>query len=383
MIKRDAEAELIALSRQFRAVAVTGPRQSGKTTLVRKVFDQKPYVSLENPDTRRYAQEDPRGFLGDFPEGAILDEIQRAPAIFSYLQQILDEASNPGLFILTGSNNFLLQENISQSLAGRVGYLFLLPLSLNEIKQLEMQSNQLLIKGGYPYLFNKEVSIGKFYANYISTYVERDLRLLKNITNLYAFERFLHLCAGRVGQLLNMNNLATEVGVDVKTIASWIGVLETSFVAFRLQPYYKNYNKRIVKTPKFYFYDTGLATSLLGISEPEELALSPFRGGLFENLVVVEFLKHHFNNGINNKLWFWRNNTGNEIDLLVDNGLKQIPIEIKSGKTISEDFFKGLKYWEKLTGEKEAYLVYDGTEKQSRSDGITVLPLNGIAKFQL
>jgi len=383
MIKRDAEAELIALSRQFRAVAVTGPRQSGKTTLVRKVFDQKPYISLENPDTRKYAQEDPRGFLGDFPEGAILDEIQRAPAIFSYLQQILDEASNPGLFILTGSNNFLLQENISQSLAGRVGYLFLLPLSLNEIKQLEMQSNQLLIKGGYPYLFNQEASIGKFYANYISTYVERDLRLLKNITNLYAFERFLHLCAGRVGQLLNMNNLATEVGVDVKTIASWIGVLETSFVAFRLQPYYKNYNKRIVKTPKFYFYDTGLATSLLGISEPEELALSPFRGGLFENLVVVEFLKHHFNNGINNKLWFWRNNTGNEIDLLVDNGLKQIPIEIKSGKTISEDFFRGLKYWEKLTGEKEAYLVYDGTEKQSRSDGITVLPLTGIAKFQL
>ena len=381
MIKRDAEAELIALSRQFRAVAVTGPRQSGKTTLVRKVFDQKPYISLENPDTRKYAQEDPRGFLGDFPEGAILDEIQRAPAIFSYLQQILDEVSNPGLFILTGSNNFLLQENISQSLAGRVGYLFLLPLSLNEIKQPEMQSNQLLIKGGYPYLFNQEASIGKFYANYISTYVERDLRLLKNITNLYAFERFLHLCAGRVGQLLNMNNLATEVGVDVKTIASWIGVLETSFVAFRLQPYYKNYNKRIVKTPKFYFYDTGLATSLLGISEPEELALSPFRGGLFENLVVVEFLKHHFNNGINNKLWFWRNNTGNEIDLLVDNGLKQIPIEIKSGKTISEDFFKGLKYWEKLTGEKEAYLVYDGTEKQSRSDGITVLPLTGIAKF--
>ena len=383
MIKRDAEAELIALSRQFRAVAVTGPRQSGKTTLVRKVFDQKPYISLENPDTRKYAQEDPRGFLGDFPEGAILDEIQRAPAIFSYLQQILDEASNPGLFILTGSNNFLLQENISQSLAGRVGYLFLLPLSLNEIKQLEMQSNQLLIKGGYPYLFKQEASIGKFYANYISTYVERDLRLLKNITNLYAFERFLHLCAGRVGQLLNMNNLATEVGVDVKTIASWIGVLETSFVAFRLQPYYKNYNKRIVKTPKFYFYDTGLATSLLGISEPEELALSPFRGGLFENLVVVEFLKHHFNNGINNKLWFWRNNTGNEIDLLVDNGLKQIPIEIKSGKTISEDFFKGLKYWEKLTGEKEAYLVYDGTVKQNRSDGITVLPLNEIAKFQL
>ena len=383
MIKRDAEAELIALSRQFKAVAVTGPRQSGKTTLVRKVFDQKPYISLENPDTRKYAQEDPRGFLGDFPEGAILDEIQRAPAIFSYLQQILDEASNPGLFILTGSNNFLLQENISQSLAGRVGYLFLLPLSLNEIKQLEMQSNQILIKGGYPYLFNQEASIGKFYANYISTYVERDLRLLKNITNLYAFERFLRLCAGRVGQLLNMNNLATEVGVDVKTIASWIGVLETSFVAFRLQPYYKNYNKRIVKTPKFYFYDTGLAASLLGISEPEELALSPFRGALFENLVVVEFLKHHFNSGIHNKLWFWRNNTGNEIDLLVDNGLKQIPIEIKSGKTISVDFFKGLKYWKKLTGEKEAYLVYDGTEKQSRSDGITVLPLNGIAKFQL
>ncbi|MFC2089634.1 ATP-binding protein [Bacteroidota bacterium] len=383
MIKRDAEAELIELSRQFKAVAVTGPRQSGKTTLVRKVFGHKPYISLENPDTRKYAQEDPRGFLSDFPDGAVLDEIQRAPELFSYLQQILDETSNPGSFILTGSNNFLLQENISQSLAGRVGYLFLLPLSLNEIKQYEIPSNQLMIKGGYPYLFDQKVTAGKYYANYISTYVERDLRQLKNITNLFAFERFLRLCAGRTGQLLNMNNMATEVGVDVKTIASWIGVLETSFVAFRLQPYYKNYNKRVVKTPKLYFYDTGLASSLLGINQPEELSLSPFRGGLFENLVVVEFLKHHYNHGINNKLWFWRNNTGNEIDLLVDNGVKQIPVEIKSGKTISEDFFKGLKYWGKLTGEKNGFLIYDGTEKQSRSDGITVLPLSEITKIRI
>ena len=222
--------------------------------------------------------EDPRGYLANYPEGAILDEVQRAPELFSYLQQILDENPANGLFILTGSNNFLIQVSIAQSLAGRVGYLFLLPLSLSET---EMEnSDRLMIRGGYPAIHQGNMETSRFFANYIRTYVERDGRLLKNITDLYLFERFIRLCAGRTGQLLNMNNLATEAGVDNKTIGSWIGVLETSFILFRLQPYHRNFNKRIVKTPKLYFYDTGLALALLGIENESQLSLSPFRGSL-------------------------------------------------------------------------------------------------------
>lgn len=378
MIKRDAEAELRSLAGQFKVVAVTGPRQSGKTTLVRATFKSKPYASLENPDTKRYALEDPRGFLSEFPKGAVLDEVQRTPELFSYLQQILDESDEYGLFILTGSNNFLIQESISQSLAGRVGYLFLLPLCLKEINLPEKESNHLMIKGGYPVLHSGQAEEKKFFANYIRTYVERDVRLLKNITDLYAFERFVRLCAGRIGQLLNMNSIAVEVGVDVKTIASWIGILETSFIAFRLYAYHRNFNKRIVKTPKLYFYDTGLAAALLGIDNETQLSLSPFRGHLFENLVILEFLKLRFNQGERNNLFFWRDNTGNEVDLIIEEGETQLPVEIKSGKTISGDFFKGIRYWNKLSGTSGGYLIYDGEMSQKRSDGIRVFPLNAI-----
>jgi len=376
MIQRDAENELIKLAEQFKAVAVTGPRQSGKTTLVRKVFSQKPYANLENPDIRRFAVEDPRGFLSNYPLGAILDEVQRAPELFSYLQQILDEHDDKGLFILTGSNNFLLQNNISQSLAGRVAYLFLLPLSLAEIStQAKQDTNQRLLKGGYPALYNEPVEPAKFYANYIRTYIERDVRLLKNITDLFAFERFLRLCAGRTGQLLNMSSLATEVGVDVKTIGSWIGVLETSFIAFRLQPYHQNFNKRIVKMPKLYFYDTGLALALLGVENTSQLGLHPFRGNLFENLVIVDFLKRRYNNGQTNNLFFWRDNTGNEIDLLIEINNRRVPVEIKSGQTITNDFFKGIRYWNKLTKTEGGILIYGGDTKQKRSNHITIVPI--------
>ncbi len=242
MIKREAERELILLAAQFKVVAVTGPRQSGKTTLVRKVFANKPYANLENPDIRRFAMDDPRGFLSNYPNGAVLDEIQRVPDLFSFLQQIIDENDQHGMFILTGSNNFLLNEKISQSLAGRVGYLFLLPLSLNEINPGPNEINRLLFTGAYPELYQKKSDPVKYYANYIRTYVERDVRLIKNINDLYSFERFLRLCAGRIGQMLNMSSLAAEVGVDVKTVGSWIGVLEASFIVFRLNPYYKNYH---------------------------------------------------------------------------------------------------------------------------------------------
>ena len=376
MIYREAEKELQLLSAQFKAVAVTGPRQSGKTTLVKKVFKEKAYVNLENPDLRQFAREDPRGFLSNYPDGAILDEVQRVPELFSYLQQILDEKEQNGLFILTGSNNFLLNSNISQSLAGRVGYLFLLTLDIGEINPGANMSNQLIFKGGYPEIYQKDIDPKKYYDNYIRTYVERDVRLLKNITDLYTFERFLRLCAGRTGQLLNMSSLAADVGVDVKTIGSWLGVLEASFIAFRLYSYHENYNKRIVKMPKLYFYDTGLASALMGIEDVSQLTIHPLRGGLFENLVVVDFLKRLYNNGKQNNLYFWRDNIGNEVDLLIKKGANRYPVEIKSAQTISDEFFKGIRYWNKLTNTEGGYLVYAGDMLQKRSGEINIVPVH-------
>lgn len=374
MIPRESQKELLSLASQFKAVAVVGPRQSGKTTLTKMLFPDKVYVNFENPDTKLFATQDPRGFLSNYPNGAIFNEAQRVPELFSYLQQILDESTSNGLFIITGSNNFLLQEQISQSLAGRVGYLNLLPLTISEIGTLETDVNSLIYKGGYPSLYKESIEPSKWYANYIRTYVERDVRLIKNIIDFAAFERFLRLCAARVGQLLNMNNLAMEVGVDSKTINSWIGVLESSFVAFRLQPHFKNYNKRIVKMPKLYFYDTGLATALLGIENKNQLDLNIYKGALFENLIVLELVKSRYNMAKLNNLFFWRDHKGNELDVLIDNGSSLIPIEIKSGKTITNEFFKGLKYWQKLSGLDAGYVVYSGSEIQNRSDELKVLP---------
>lgn len=369
MIARNAEHELRSLAEMFKAVAVTGPRQSGKTTLVKHVFPYKPYVNLENPDVRRFAQDDPRGFLSTYKEGAVLDEIQRAPELFSYLQEILDQSSSNGLFILTGSNNFLLQESISQSLAGRVGYLNLLPLSITEIGPLERDANALMLKGGYPPIYQQSIPPAKWFANYLRTYVERDVRLIKNIGNLNDFEKFIRLCAARTGQLLNMSNLAVEVGVDVKTIGSWLSVLETSFVVFRLQPYYQNFGKRVVKMPKLYFYDTGLAWALLGVDAAEQVQWHALRGALFENMVILEILKQRLNAGKPANLYFWRDQTGNEIDLLIEHKGMLTPIEIKSGQTIHPDYFKGLAFWNKVSGTPGGNVVYGGELSQKRSNG--------------
>ncbi len=382
MIKRIAEEELVILAEEFKSVAVIGPRQSGKTTLVRKVFTDKPYISLENYDTRAFAMEDPRGFLATYPNGAILDEIQNVPTLFSYLQQVLDEATENGMFILTGSNNFLLQESISQSLAGRIGYLKLLPLSLKEIDQRDMDVNNLLFKGGYPILYSESANINRWLSNYIQTYVERDVRQLKNIMNLPSFERFIRLCAARAGQLLNMSNLAMETGVDVKTVDSWLGVLEQSFIAFRFRPYFKNYNKRIVKIPKLYFYDTGLIWALLGIENQNDVIYHPYRGNIFENMIVLELLKARWNRAKESNLYFWRDNFGNEIDVIIDRGTEQIPVEIKSGQTINSDFFKGLKYWNKITGTEGGNVVYGGNEIQKRSEGFNVYPFNKLDEIR-
>ncbi|MGZ0015661.1 ATP-binding protein [Yeosuana sp. AK3] len=376
MILREAQQELLNLSKQYKAVAVVGPRQSGKTTLVKAVFLNKPYKSLENPDTRAFALEDPRGFLDQFPNGAILDEVQRTPELFSYLQQILDENAGVAQFILTGSNNFLLQQNISQSLAGRVGYLNLLPFSLSEIKnKVPKTINDILFKGFYPPLYDTVFETQKWFSNYIRTYVERDVRQLKNIENLVVFERFMKLCAGRVGQLLNKSALAIEVGVDSKTIESWIGILEASFILFRLKPHHNNFNKRLVKMPKLYFYDVGLASALLGVQNANQLDLHPFKGSLFENMVVVELLKQRFNKGASNNLYFWRDSKGSEIDVIIDNFDVLIPVEIKSGKTVTKDYFKGLNYWNKMTGFTGGKIVYGGQDYQKRSHGIDVIPI--------
>jgi predicted AAA+ superfamily ATPase len=383
MIFRAATFKVQFLAQQFKAVAIIGPRQSGKTTLAKYVFPEKAYVNFENPDTRLFATEDPRGFLSNYPDGAIFDEAQRVPALFSYLQQILDESLTNGLFIITGSNNFLLQESISQSLAGRVAYLTLLPLTLDEIGTQHTTCNELLVRGAYPGLYKEAIDPNTWYANYIRTYIERDVRLVKNINNLLTFERFVRLCAGRVGQLLNMQSLAIEVGVDAKTINTWMGILEMTFVVFRLQPYHKNFNKRLVKMPKLYFYDTGLAAALLGIENSQQLELNPFRGALFENFVILDLIKQRFNQAKASNLFFWRDSAGNELDILIDQTERLIPVEIKSGQTVTPAFFKGLNYWQKLTGEEGGYVIYGGNQMEKRSQGRTVLPYTDLAKLPL
>ena len=376
MITRTAEARLIKLAKTFRSIAIVGPRQSGKTTLCRLVFPQKPYVSLENPDVLEYVRTDPRGFLAQYKDGAILDEIQRAPHLFSYLQQILDETKKKGLFILTGSNNFLLQENITQTLAGRIAYLQLLPLSLQELKDAKkLKTNYAwhLLHGGYPEVAAKRMAPSDWYPGYTNTYVERDVRQIKNISNLALFTKFLKLCAGRTGQMLNMAALSNDSGIDQKTVQSWLGILQSSFIVYLLKPYHGNFNKQITKSPKLYFYDTGLAASLLGINDVKQIATHPAKGPLFENMVVVEFLKNRLNKGLQDNLYYWRDKTGNEIDLLLDNAGKITAIELKSGETIAQDFFKGLEYFATLNAQKtEKILVYGGKESQQRSNGTSV-----------
>ncbi len=375
MISRKASEKLQELATYFKVVAVVGPRQSGKTTLVRSIFPNKPYVSLEDPDQRRFALEDARGFLSEFPEGAILDEVQRTPELFSYLQGVVDSSTQTGQFILTGSNNFLLQQSITQSLAGRVGYLQLLPFSLTELYPDHAgvpSEDELMIKGGYPPLFEPGIPGELWFPNYLRTYIERDVRQVKNITDLIVFERFIRLLAGRVGQELNMTALGNEVGVDTKTIQSWIGILESSFLIYLLRPHFKNFNKIIVKRPKIYFLDTGLVSFLLGISTTAQLDFHPLRGALFENLVVSELIKVRTNEAKEINLFFWRDKTGHEIDVLIDEGLDLFPIEIKSGKTINSDYFKNLKFWMNLSQHKNGMVLYAGTQSQSRSDGIDV-----------
>ena len=375
MIKRIAEKKLKQLASSFKVVAVVGARQSGKTTLVKTLFKDKPYVSLENPDVRNFALTDPRGFLETYSTGAILDEVQRVPELFSYLQEVLDNSKKKGLFILTGSNNFLLQQAISQTLAGRVGYLNLLPFSITELsisKKIKGTDDELMLKGFYPPVYDQKIPITDWCQNYIRTYIEKDVRQIKNVTDLIIFERFLALLAGRCAQELNMSALSVEVGVDVKTIQSWIGILESSFIIYLLKPHYKNFNKTIVKRPKLYFYDTAIVCSLLRINTVQHLKTHPQRGAVFESMVVTEFVKQRTNKGEQINLFYWRDKTGHEIDLIIDANGKLLPIEIKSGQTINTDFFKNIEYWNKLSKTKKAMLLYAGKLNQQRSNGVDV-----------
>jgi predicted AAA+ superfamily ATPase len=374
MIERKLHEKLIQLVEKFPVVSVTGPRQSGKTTLLKTHFPDYHYETLEDPDTRLFAQSDPRRFLRS-GEKMIIDEIQRVPELFSFIQSISDSSNMNGQYIISGSQSFLLNQHISQSLAGRVAILTLLPLSLTELQNHGLSVDNYedyIYKGFYPRLYDKKIEPIDFYPNYIQTYIERDLRLLQNIQNLTLFIRFLKLCAGRIGQLLNMSSLANDCGISINTAKSWLSVLEASYVIILLQPHHINFNKRLVKMPKLFFYDTGLASSLLELHSANQLSTYYLRGALFENFILAELLKNRFNAGFKNNCFFWRDNKGNEVDCLIDDGIKLTPIEIKSGHTFNQEFFKNINYWNKISGNsiENAFIIYGGAISRKTQNGM-------------
>ena len=386
-IPRNAESRLQHFASGYPVVVVTGPRQSGKSTLVRHAFPDHHYVSLEDLDQREFAETDPRGFLNQFSGSAILDEAQRCPALFSYLQTRVDERQQPGEFILTGSQQFGLLSGITQSLAGRAALLTLLPMTYGELQRsgkIGKNLDKILFDGAFPPIFDRGLESHPWHGNYVRTYLERDVRQLIKVQDLGTFQRFLKMCAGRTGQLLNLSSLANDCGITHNTAKAWISVLEASYIVHLLPPHHQNFNKRLVKTPKLYFLDTGLATWLLGIQNNEQLSTHVQRGALFETWVISELLKARYNSGETSNLYFWRDRSGHEVDLLIDHGTHLSPLEIKSGQTINKDYFKGLEFWQKLAGETagKAWLVYGGDTRQSRSDD-TVLPWHEINSEQI
>ncbi len=392
MIERHLAPYFLRDAEYYPVVTLTGPRQSGKTTLARQVFPDHRYCSLEDVETRRFAQEDPRGFLKEYTSQVIIDEVQRCPDLISYLQTAVDDKDEPGRFILTGSQNFLLMESISQSLAGRSAILHLLPLSRRELERQRPAKGELpaalfenretgldcwdlILSGLYPRIHDKMIPSAIWLSDYISTYVERDLRSLLQVGDLETFERFLVLCAGRTGQLLNFSSLASDTGISVDTARRWISILKTSFLVFLLRPHHANFNKRVIRSPKLYFHDTGLACRLLGIKTRAQLFQHPARGALFENHIVNEAQKFFLNKREEAPLFFWRDQTGHEIDLLVEQAGHLFPCEIKSGETVQSSMLDGLGWWNRLTGAPaaDATLVYGG-DNPSQRKGIRICP---------
>lgn len=350
MITRNLTEELVQSAAEYPVVTILGPRQSGKTTLVQMTFPDKPYSSLENPDVRAAAEADPRGFLGQMEDGGILDEIQRLPALLSYLQEIVDESKRSGRFVLTGSHQPRLHEAISQSLAGRTAMLTLWPFSLGELRRYKSKWTpfELIVRGCYPRLHEEGLDPRRFYNGYLQTYVERDVRALVQLRDLGQFQKFLTLLAGRVGQIVNLSSLSNDLGVSSTTIRNWLSVLKASYVVFELPPFFENIRKRVVKSPKIYFTDVGLAAFLLGIHTEEQASRDPLRGNLYENLVIAEVAKGALNKGIRPELYFYRDTYGNEVDLLIRENGQLTPVEIKSAGTFSLGFVKALERFRNL-----------------------------------
>ncbi|HPW66791.1 MAG TPA: ATP-binding protein [Salinivirgaceae bacterium] len=373
LVYRKIKDSIEQLIGKYPIIALTGPRQSGKTTLLKHMFPDYKYVSLENPDMRNFAETDPQGFLKQYDKYVIFDEVQRVPHLFSYIQSIVDDSRIMGQFIFSGSQNFHLMQNITQSLAGRVAIFRLFPFDFQELKSAELLQNDYtahLLKGFYPAIYDRNIRATDFYPNYIETYIQRDVSELLAVQDMSLFRKFLALCATKAGQILNMSSLAKECGISSPTVKSWLSALENSYVVFLLQPYYKNFSKRITKSPKLYFYDTGLLCNLLRINAVSQINNQTIKGALFENMIVSEYVKKKYHkNERQTDLWFWRDSEGNEVDLLIEKPQETEIVEIKATQTIMSDLFKGLNYYAALETEVKLIktLVYGGNERQERS----------------
>jgi len=374
--KRTIEAKLNELKKQFPILALFGPRQSGKTTLVRTLFPHYKYINLESFEEQEFIQADPKGFMNRLKkeEGIILDEVQKTPSILSYLQLEVDEDQRPGRFILTGSQNILLNQQLSQTLAGRVALLTLLPFSIEELRMAEKLPTtafEAIFQGFYPRIYERHLDPVVFIESYMRTYVERDVRDIKHIGSLTEFQKFMRLCAGRIGQLLNLSSLATEAGISFATVKAWLSVLEASYIIFLLQPHHVNFNKRLVKMPKLYFYDTALACNLLRVVNANDVYDHYLRGGLFESMVISDFLKKRYHRCLPPNVYFWRDKVGNEVDTILEEGKILAPVEIKSSSTLNSEMFDGLVKWSEIakSSTKKGILVYAGNEAQDRSSG--------------
>lgn len=387
MISRDLEPYLKKAVHKFPVIGLIGPRQSGKTTLVKSVFPNFAYVSLEDADNRLFAIEDPRGFLDTYSTPTIFDEVQKVPSLFSYLQTKVDQKNTPGQYILTGSQHFLLHMKISQTLAGRIGLFTLFPFAVTELENARITFDtyeEYIFHGMYPRLFESPLTPADWYPSYIQTYIERDIRDLKQVGNLSSFQTFVKLCAGRIGQLLNLSSLARDCGITHNTAKAWLSLLETSFIIFLLRPYYENFGKRLVKMPKLYFLDTGLACSLLGLQQAKEVSTHYLKGGLFENFIVTEFLKQKYHQQNPIDYYFWRDKTGHEIDLLGVKGSTLRAIEIKAGKTVVSDYFSDLLYFSKVQKSQKSLIkqiIYGGNTSQQQK-GVLILGKNSFLHHQ-